>query len=843
MATLNEVDIQLRAQGEREATAALKRFRDESKRLSTSVIDSGRKIESINSRWKEAERLQQKNVISAKALRAAQTQLAREYAVLNGMTETYVRNGQQYTRVATNQAKTTLLNKAATEQAAAAQAQYAQRMEQLRLRLDPVYRASQQYKQSLRELIQFQKAGGITMDEYRQRVVQLKDEFGKVSQGGRGARRSMNNFNVAIQQAGFQVSDFAIQVQSGQSAFVAFSQQASQLVGILPLVAENIGLTAGRAIALSAGLGVAIPLITVAAGVLFNLSEGAEESATEIDRIDEELKKFIKTKEAFSRGITLDQLFATDELSRVERELETIREVYQSLSAESVGRSLLGAIPGSSYLGLDDMEKLASLREAEEEALERISSLEEKIAHERQKQYKEEELNLEQEIALQRMSLQFGEESTAVSRLKNQQERTNLEIKLREKDFTDTQISRMLDLLSVHQSLTEELEESSDNTDKLAVGMDRVSQAAQNAANSVMSISSGIRSALFEVQMLEAGNAAAQRVISRGGSEIEARSVQKGVQVEERMRAAGSGEREILAASSAAVAAERRRLTAIEERRALFSKFTPGSAGGGGAGRADTQDYLAGLEQEAKFKRSLIGLSDEQIKTAERRQSIVEKLTQDGENLTETESKRVEELLRMEAQTRRLTEAEEQRQAMMDRVEGHMKNALISVVDGSKSVEDAFRTMMRNIILSVYETKVAEPAANAFGNLVEAGISSLFTNAKGNVISGGEHVTAYADGGVVNRATMFPMRGGMGLMGEAGPEAIMPLKRGSNGKLGVQMDGAAGGVTVVQNFNISANGDESVKRIVRQESPRIAEQAKSAVVDAKRRGGTYGRSF
>ena len=53
-------------------------------------------------------------------------------------------------------------------------------------------------------------------------------------------------------------------------------------------------------------------------------------------------------------------------------------------------------------------------------------------------------------------------------------------------------------------------------------------------------------------------------------------------------------------------------------------------------------------------------------------------------------------------------------------------------------------------------------------------------------------------------------------MGEAGPEAIMPLKRGSNGKLGVQMEGGGGGgdvITINQSFNFQANGDDTVKKL------------------------------
>jgi phage-related minor tail protein len=57
----------------------------------------------------------------------------------------------------------------------------------------------------------------------------------------------------------------------------------------------------------------------------------------------------------------------------------------------------------------------------------------------------------------------------------------------------------------------------------------------------------------------------------------------------------------------------------------------------------------------------------------------------------------------------------------------------------------------------------------------------------------------FAKGGVVASPTRFPMRGGQGIMGEAGPEAIMPLARGPDGRLGVQAGGGRP-VTVVMNI-------------------------------------------
>jgi lambda family phage tail tape measure protein len=76
------------------------------------------------------------------------------------------------------------------------------------------------------------------------------------------------------------------------------------------------------------------------------------------------------------------------------------------------------------------------------------------------------------------------------------------------------------------------------------------------------------------------------------------------------------------------------------------------------------------------------------------------------------------------------------------------------------------------------------------------------TAANGKVMSSGR-MTAFANGGIVSGPTIFPMANGAGLMGEAGPEAIMPLKRGADGKLGV-----SGGGTVVNVYNSSGTQAE-----------------------------------
>lgn len=89
-----------------------------------------------------------------------------------------------------------------------------------------------------------------------------------------------------------------------------------------------------------------------------------------------------------------------------------------------------------------------------------------------------------------------------------------------------------------------------------------------------------------------------------------------------------------------------------------------------------------------------------------------------------------------------------------------------------------------------------------------SGLSGSWGFAKGAAFLDGR-VTAFASGGIVNRPTLFPMASGAGLMGEAGPEAIMPLRRGAGGRLGVMAAGLGGGTTVI--VNVHNNGNNKVR--------------------------------
>ncbi len=124
-----------------------------------------------------------------------------------------------------------------------------------------------------------------------------------------------------------------------------------------------------------------------------------------------------------------------------------------------------------------------------------------------------------------------------------------------------------------------------------------------------------------------------------------------------------------------------------------------------------------------------------------------------------------------------------------------------AVLDGD-SLSDSLRTLATSMINTAFNS-ATRPVTDQVGGLVAQGVGSLvgglFPFAKGGSFSQGR-VQPFANGGVVSGPTTFPMRGGTGLMGEAGPEAIMPLSRGPDGKLGVRGQGG-GNVSVVMNVS------------------------------------------
>ena len=165
------------------------------------------------------------------------------------------------------------------------------------------------------------------------------------------------------------------------------------------------------------------------------------------------------------------------------------------------------------------------------------------------------------------------------------------------------------------------------------------------------------------------------------------------------------------------------------------------------------------------------------------------------------------------------------------------------VVKGIKGMEDAlvnfvmtgklnFKNLANSIISDMARIAIQQTITKPFTNF----ISGIFGSANGNAFVEGK-VQKYAYGGVVNKPTIFPMANGLGLMGEAGyPEAILPLKRGSNGKLGVQSTGSSIG-NIVVNVDASGSSVEGDQQQGKELGRIIATAIQSELIIQKRPGG------
>lgn len=165
---------------------------------------------------------------------------------------------------------------------------------------------------------------------------------------------------------------------------------------------------------------------------------------------------------------------------------------------------------------------------------------------------------------------------------------------------------------------------------------------------------------------------------------------------------------------------------------------------------------------------------------------------------------------------------EDMKQASKGALDSMTQGIADMVVTGKGSMKDLLATVLADFAKILAQKAIMSAAMAAM---------SAFGFAKGGAFSGG--VQMFADGGVVSSPTAFPMAGGRtGVMGEAGPEAIMPLSRDSSGKLGVKMQGSGGGAQVVNvqpQINVTVGSVDSEER---------AQQLAKTIADISR-GTTY----
>jgi len=256
----------------------------------------------------------------------------------------------------------------------------------------------------------------------------------------------------------------------------------------------------------------------------------------------------------------------------------------------------------------------------------------------------------------------------------------------------------------------------------------------------------------------------------------------------------------------------------------------------GGSSKEETQtleEYVAALEERLLKERELIGLSEEVRAIEEYRTDLVEDLTN---KYPEMSAAAIQAAADEITAIKQVNEELEEKQAKMEEVQGVLSKGFedffMSIIDGSKTVGEAFADLAQYIISELLRILVIKPLVDS----LVTGITGILGLAQGGVFTS-SGITPFAKGGVVSSPTVFPFANGIGLMGEAGPEAIMPLKRTPSGDLGVIAQGTGGGSPV----NVVVNNYGKDEAMVDQQpnGDIVVTVGKAVAQDIANGGATY----
>jgi hypothetical protein len=261
----------------------------------------------------------------------------------------------------------------------------------------------------------------------------------------------------------------------------------------------------------------------------------------------------------------------------------------------------------------------------------------------------------------------------------------------------------------------------------------------------------------------------------------------------------------------------------------------PPKAKTGGGGKTDKEklaEYLQGKQQELTLEKQLVGVfgAERDIKS-----ELFEVEQKYGKLIDTTQDSELAGTLRqIEAEKERnavVEEAKAQQKALADTIASSMETAMMSMVDGTKTVKEAFKDMARDIIKHLYKVLVIQQAINALGGFMSGSSNPVISS-----IGGG--LESYDGGGYTGDG---PRSGGMD--GRGGRLAVIHPKETVIDHTKPNSGSGGQNVVINQSFNFQANGDDSVKKIIAQAAPQIAQMTKSSLLNDRRRGGATKAAF
>ena len=654
---------------------------------------------------------------------------------------------------------------------------YTSEVDRLSKKYKPLYAASKQYESALEEINRAQKLGVLNDQQRSTSISQLNRDFqqgtGIFSAHANMMNKGMNRAGVALQQTGYQVGDFIVQVQSGTNPMVAFSQQATQLVGVLYLLppatlAAKVGLM-GLKVSMGfliAGLGIAIPLLGALGAAFLRSGKDAKNAKSEIDSLTDSLTSFETAQKAMKLGMSMEEFTLTEQLKQLNQTIDESRTKISDLQKRAGGQTQAAAAYeaiGSQediQKSLEDINKLEKLRDR---VLARIQVKSDKQL-----------ASMKEANELARIANEFGKDSQQYRSKVIEYEGQKLISLAREAGYNDETIVKLLEQLRIKRELAQAARVNEKVEKAEADFQDRVKQSLQAEYDATIAA----RKAIVEARQTE--------------EDKKAKALDD---FNERVKAALAEEYEAtIAARQAITEARAKQVEEDLKNEQYYMRAMQASMDELARGQAERDRKAAAAAREAERKREL--------KQREKIRAAIQKQNEETQKLKNT----------------------------ADQLAAPFDDFFMSLVDGTTSAKDAFRSMARDIIQQLYRIFVVEQMVQSVSGAIQGAMAGPVQGP--NLPSGGFDGGGYTGSG--------PRSGG--LDGKGGFMAMLhPRETVVDHTKGQSVGGDT--VTVNQTINVSTGVQQTVRAEIKQLMPQIAESAKSAVVDAKRRGGSYGRAF
>jgi len=662
-------------------------------------------------------------------------------------------------------------------------------IERLRLKYDQIYASSQLYERSLAELNTAHRLGAISTKGHESAVESLNQEYQNFQNGIRQVGNrfvdhsnqtsdGMNRMGVAAQQTGYQVSDFIVQVQGGTNPLVAFSQQMTQMAGLLYLLPPALQATTysflGFKIALStafAGVAILIPLLASLAMAFFNSSKEAESGAKSvdvqkqaIDRLKESITALrLERQMAASGASTKDEQVAQNAINDLLEE----RLRLQASIAFSSSQEQKVASGGRSALAVEELKAREQVNQAR---LDEIDLVLKQLDYERQL-----------EIASRRRA----NEQRNIYR----QQKADADAQVVAQEELNKRLTSGKNLFHALAGETESVSIYLSDALRSALGLAKVDFSNVKTVADYLAIYQGqmgrglpTTSGPTFTYPLNADNRYGPSFEQGGRGPIPAAAVNP-----------------------------------------TLEDLLGGTGTEGGTGPAEaTQTAIEKLQEQLAVERELIG-------TSEAYQKVRSAL---GEEFKTTSPEVIAGLVDQATQVERLIDLEKQREQVLGTVKSSMEDTLMSIVDGTKSAKEAFKTMAAEIVKELYRVYVVQQLVNS--------VSGFIMPSKGPAGSVPRLSQAQP------RAAGGSMMANMAYMvGENGPELVIPRHSGTVVNAKQTASAVGGGGNFTQNLSINVTGSDAamVRTEVAKMIPQITNATKAAVLDAKQRGGQFAAAF